>query len=658
MANTLNLGSGNWGVKDSSLLGYKNRQNGRFIPETFDVARASAGTRVNQSGLIETPEEILSADLVTNGDFSQEGVEQVTNGDFATDTSWSKNPTVTISGGSANFTGTSGAYLSQNCLTNGTRYHLTFDVSAYTSGFLTIFGGANSSISSGTINSVGSYSFYFTAGGLDTKLYFGSGFTGSIDNVSVKEVGQDWTLGTGWSIGSGTANCDGTNAVAIEQNLSTVNTVVKKITFTVSNYVSGQLRVYSGAGADILYTVTANGTYTYYDYLVNNKIFFYSISSFIGSVDNVSVVEVNRDNLARIDYLDDAAGVLLTEPQSTNLITDSNDFTQWVNTRSSDLGGFISPTGETNGTKFISDNTASSTHILKSSTFTISSGQKHTYSVFLKANQLNFGLLMLTDSTVTNYISTYFDLLNGTIGQSVASGAATFDSANIENFGNGWYRCSVSGDLSTTTTASTRIYLADSNNSAVVDGDGIKSIYTFGVQVEELSYATSYIPTEGVAATRLADVVNNAGDVNNFNSEEGVLFVEASTLGNDVSRIITIKEKISSQDRMFLRFDANGTITYRYYVGASIVINMVYSGINPLENNKIACKWELNNFSLWVNGVKVDQDLSGAVKTPNTFNSLSLDEYSTINSFYGKTKNIQVFDALLSDAELITLTTI
>ena len=28
-----------------------------------------------------------------------------------------------------------------------------------------------------------------------------SSFTGSIDNVSVKEVGQDWDLGTGWSIG-------------------------------------------------------------------------------------------------------------------------------------------------------------------------------------------------------------------------------------------------------------------------------------------------------------------------------------------------------------------------------------------------------------------------------------------------------------------------
>ena len=37
-------------------------------------------------------------------------------------------------------------------------------------------------------------------------------FIGSIDNVSVKEVGQDWSLGTGWSIGDDKVEADGTSA--------------------------------------------------------------------------------------------------------------------------------------------------------------------------------------------------------------------------------------------------------------------------------------------------------------------------------------------------------------------------------------------------------------------------------------------------------------
>jgi hypothetical protein len=101
-----------------------------------------------------------------------------------------------------------------------------------------------------------------------------------------------WTKGTGWTISGGTANCNGTNDTAIEQNISSSNTTLKRITFSVSNYVSGTLRVYSGSGADVFLNVSANGTYELESYLINNKIFIYSLSSFNGSVDNISVKEV------------------------------------------------------------------------------------------------------------------------------------------------------------------------------------------------------------------------------------------------------------------------------------------------------------------------------------------------------------------------------
>ena len=53
MANTLNLGNGNWGVKKDSLLAY-NSENGNFKPLPFDFTRASSATVVNKAGLIET----------------------------------------------------------------------------------------------------------------------------------------------------------------------------------------------------------------------------------------------------------------------------------------------------------------------------------------------------------------------------------------------------------------------------------------------------------------------------------------------------------------------------------------------------------------------------------------------------------------------------
>jgi len=52
------------------------------IDGDFDFTRNSSATRVNSQGLIEDV-QILSSNLVQNGDFSQEGAELVTNGDFS-----------------------------------------------------------------------------------------------------------------------------------------------------------------------------------------------------------------------------------------------------------------------------------------------------------------------------------------------------------------------------------------------------------------------------------------------------------------------------------------------------------------------------------------------------------------------------------------------
>jgi len=53
MANTLKFGDNNWALKDGSVLAY-NDENNNFKPLPFDFTRATIGTRVNKSGLIET----------------------------------------------------------------------------------------------------------------------------------------------------------------------------------------------------------------------------------------------------------------------------------------------------------------------------------------------------------------------------------------------------------------------------------------------------------------------------------------------------------------------------------------------------------------------------------------------------------------------------
>ena len=55
-------------------------------------------------------------------------------------------------------------------------------------------------------------------------------------------------------------------------------------------------------------------------------------------------------------------------------------------------------------------------------------------------------------------------------------------------------------------------------------------VYVFGLQIEQGSYPTSYIPTNGSAVTRSAETANGSGDASTFNDSEGVLMVEISAL--------------------------------------------------------------------------------------------------------------------------------
>ena len=88
------------------------------IDADFDFTRGSSATRVNEQGLIEDVQilseelvqngdfEQIGSELVTNGDFEQIGSELVTNGNFATDSDWNSGAAWSISGGKANCDGT------------------------------------------------------------------------------------------------------------------------------------------------------------------------------------------------------------------------------------------------------------------------------------------------------------------------------------------------------------------------------------------------------------------------------------------------------------------------------------------------------------------------------------------------------------------------
>ena len=141
----------------------------------------------------------------------------------------------------------------------------------------------------------------------DTVYFGGKLATGAeventfeIKDVSVQEVGQDWTLGTGWSIGDDVASCDGTQTSnsLIYQNIGSQSNKTVKFSFTVTDYVSGVLETaFFGASGTIAETISANGNYTF-DINVqsghNGNTGFTAKVGFAGSITNISVEEVGE----------------------------------------------------------------------------------------------------------------------------------------------------------------------------------------------------------------------------------------------------------------------------------------------------------------------------------------------------------------------------
>ena len=114
----------------------------------------------------------------------------------------------------------------------------------------------------------------------------------------------DWTKETGWSIGSGVASYNGTSANnALYENLSLTTGTIYRLSFTIVNYVSGTLigALSSGSATGNTPNITANGDYVFNLTATGVLCIFRSTSSFNGSIDNVSLVEVTAEDASYAD---------------------------------------------------------------------------------------------------------------------------------------------------------------------------------------------------------------------------------------------------------------------------------------------------------------------------------------------------------------------
>ena len=584
------------------------------IDGDFDFTRNSSATRVNSQGLIEDM-QILSGDLVSNGDFSQEGSDLVVNGDFATDSNWTNSDIngFSISGGKLNLSNVAYAKNTSqsNVTTVGKTYKVTFEISDYVKGSVRIFLGGTvtpTQASNGVFTSYVTVSANTTIG---VQTLDGGGTTLSIDNVSVKEVGQDWTISSSASVGENKLNVDASAFDFFAIQTALTNGLTYKVTLD-AEVTTGDILLYTGTQ---FATINSSDSYTFYITSDSAQIRFRSGGSgFIGSITNIKIIEITSDtNLPRIDYTG-GVGHWLFEPQSTNLIPYSEDFSQWskVNGVVVISNSSISPNGTQNASKVIYNGTPSS----RLETSTSASGT-NTQSIYLK-----------TDS--------------GTQAVSIGSSTSGITEVIVTSQ---WKRFTYTG-----TGSYPRVLCNDA-----------ATIYIWGAQFEASSFATSYIPTNGSTVTRLQDAAFGAGSSDLINSTEGVLYAEIAALANGGvgDRYISLGSgsDVTNTVQLLYHNTAN-RINFRVTKGGSFQVNISDFTFEQTENLKIAVKFKANDFALWINGVERVTDTSGQTFDVGTLQKLQFDSGNRASDFFGKIKCLAVFKEALTDAELTCLTTI
>jgi hypothetical protein len=184
----------------------------------------------------------------------------------------------------------------------------------------------------------------------------------------------------------------------------------------------------------------------------------------------------------------------LVELVPYNLLLRSQEFNNdsFTTTRSQDIetDSRIAPDGTLTADTWTGDGAAGSHSLAQ--TVSITSGVAYTQSVFAKKGTNNFLQIV---GTITIYDSdswANFDLENGDVGNVGTSATAT-----ITDFGNGWYRCTMTATATATALSNGfLLWLITSATSARVESNSLDtSVHLWGAQVVKGSSALTYQKT-------------------------------------------------------------------------------------------------------------------------------------------------------------------
>ena len=340
----------------------------------------------------------------------------------------------------------------------------------------------------------------------------------------------------------------------------------------------------------------------------------------------------------------------------------------------------INPDGTSGNTFFMRTNIASGGKHIRQA-FTLNYSQPHTISVYAKlpeggTNAYDFLYIRLYDVTNTVSFQGWFNIATGEPASNSESTGSIVKNVEMENVGNGWYRCSISGVTYPSSSGTGQmlydIFVSETDLVEQNPGDNSSGLLLWGAQLESNSNTVSSFIYTGVNtdATRSADNANSYSNTRLhdivyidkityadwYNVESGTIYVDADANGISDAVVVGINDGTARGIR-------NWWITQETQVRSAVWSGTNYSGLHnwtttAIDPHKMATSYSYQDatYSSSLDGEtpQVTTNWSGVSTDANTM--FIGGETTGSRPFSGTIRKVSYYDNALSSAELQALT--
>lgn len=380
---------------------------------------------------------------------------------------------------------------------------------------------------------------------------------------------------------------------------------------------------------------TGNGTaLAYNDENANFKPlpFDFTRASSGTTVNQSGLIETVGSGIPRIDFQGNTKGALLLEPQRSNYILKSDDV---LSTYQSQNGNVSNASESIDGfNNSIQIEYDASNSLVYKRDFTPTIGTEYTISCFVQMND-NSAPIQTVDANSGDFCL----INNNTVVSASDIKTERLTSTNV-------YR------VSATKTAS------DTNNRFGIikySTQSSKGFKVTGFQLEQGSYATSYIPTSGSAVTRVADNPFQREDLaskNLIGNTEFTWFYDCILFYKESGTSVAPRLGSSSNSQIFVGINIPSTGSTDLRIRHKDGTTASNTSSVPFTNGgrfKIAVKISGTTGSAYINGTNLG--------TFTTAAAINYDKYSNAINNPNNIIDMRIYNTALTDAELVALTT-